>query len=143
MIGRVFDAIRQFLRNNFIAGLLATIPAAVTVFFLVWLWQQIDGPLSKFFELISGGTRDADMGPWSKFWRGLTTSQYRETIVPIIGLVLILVLVMLIGVVMRSIVGRFFLGTFEAMLSRVPLVGMLYGSVKQLGEAFITKDGES
>jgi len=143
MLGRMLDGLRQFFRNNFIAGLLAVIPAAVTVICLAWVWQYIDGPLGKFFVLVSGGGDDANLGPWTKFWRGITTSQYRDTITPLIGLVLIVITIMLIGVIMRSIVGRFFLGVVEAGVGRLPLVGMLYGSVKQLGEAFISKDGQS
>lgn len=142
MLGRFFRFVRQYLRDNFITGLLAVVPAAVTVAFLAWVWQQIDGPLSRFFALVSGGS-DANLGPWTKFYRAVTESQYERTIGPLIGLCLILLSVMLIGIIMRSIVGRVLLSVLESMVGRLPLIGMLYGSVKQLGEAFITKEGQS
>lgn len=139
---KVLRIFRRLLRDNFIAGLLAVIPAALTVACLAWVWQQIDGPLSRFFQLVSGGS-DADLGPWTRFYRAVSDSQYEKTIGPLIGLVLIVIAIMLVGLVMRSIVGRFFLSLLENAISRVPLIGMLYSSIKQLGEAFITKEGHS
>lgn len=142
MIQRSYIFIRQFLRDNFITGLLAIVPAAVTLACLGWIWKQIDTPLSKFFQLVSGGS-EADLGPWTKFYRAVSNSDYQNTIGPLIGLILIIITVMLIGLVMRSIVGRFFLSLLESAVGRLPLIGMLYNSVKQLGEAFISKDGQS
>lgn len=142
MIVNFFKSIRQFLRDNFIAGLLAVVPAAVTLACLAWVWQQIDQPLSNFFKLVSGGS-DSNLGPWTKFYRAVTNSQYEGTVGPLIGLILIVISVMLIGLVMRSIIGRFLFSVVELAIGRLPLVGMLYGSVKQLGEAFISKDGHS
>ncbi len=44
---------------------------------------------------------------------------------------------------MRSFIGRKMLKNIEVGVSRLPVVGMLYGSVKQLGDAFISQDGKS
>jgi uncharacterized membrane protein len=44
---------------------------------------------------------------------------------------------------MRSFVGRFLLGSIEAAVTRLPGIGALYSSIKQLGQAFISADGHS
>ena len=138
---KIFQFIRRLLHDYFITGLLAVIPAALTLACLAWIWQQIDGPLSKFFLLVSGGS-DTDL-PWTRIILAITDSQYEKIIGPLIGLVLILIAIMLVGLVMRSFFGRIFLSLIEGVIARVPLIGMLYGSIKQLGEAFITKEGHS
>jgi uncharacterized membrane protein len=132
---------RQFLRNNFFSGLLVTVPFAVTIACLAWIWQQIDGRLSSFFEFITGA--QSNEGPWAKLYHGITQSVFGEMIVPILGLALIFLLIVTVGLVIRSIVGRYVLNSVEAAISRLPVVGMLYGSIKQLGESFISGDGQS
>lgn len=141
MLFRVFRSFRQFLRDNFFAGVFVTVPFAVTIACLAWVWQQIDDPLRSFFNLVTGSAKKE--GPWTTLLHAITESNYSNATVPLLGLVLIIILVMIIGMIMRSIIGRVLLKSIEAMVTRLPVIGMLYGSVKQLGDAFITKDGHS
>ena len=135
-----FQKVRNFLRTNFVTGLLVAVPFALTIFCLAWFWKQIDEPLSSVFHLV--GTK-SDEGPWAKLYHGLVDSQYKDMVVPLIGFLLIVMLVTVLGVIMRSVVGRRILTSIETGVGRLPVVGMLYGSIKQLGEAFISQDGKS
>ena len=48
-----------------------------------------------------------------------------------------------LGIITRSIFGRIALRGVEKVVSHVPIVGMLYMSLKHLGEALITPEGHS
>ncbi|HLX61077.1 MAG TPA: DUF502 domain-containing protein [Planctomycetota bacterium] len=133
----VFAKFREALRRNFVTGFLVAVPFAVTIVCLAWGWQQINRPLRSIFSAVSGG--NTSESPMSK----LLSSPFGEAVVPLIGLFLILIFVVLLGIVMRSFVGRLVLNSIELGLNRLPLVGMLYGSIKQLGAAFISTEGKS
>ncbi|HEY3319143.1 MAG TPA: DUF502 domain-containing protein [Planctomycetota bacterium] len=135
---RLLRTIYTFLRANFLAGLFIAVPFAVTIIFLIWLWEQIDGPLKTFFDMAN--TREM---PWSRLMEGLRTSQYEKTLVPLAGLGLLLLTILIFGIITRSIIGRMALLGVENVVARLPLIGMLYMSLKQLGEAFVTPDGHS
>jgi len=139
MIGRLFARLAGFFRVNFIAGLFIAVPFAITVVFLMWLWAKIQGPLTRTFE-IAEGPEDT---PWNDIFIAIQSSHYDKLFVPLIGLGLILAAVLLLGIITRSIIGRIALLGVESVVSRVPVVGMLYMALKQLGEAFITREGHS
>ena len=82
-------------------------------------------------------------GPWAKLFHAVINKQVRETVVPIVGFLLLVTMVAILGVVMRSVFGRILLKNIEAAVMKVPVIGMLYGSVKQLGEAFISPEGKT
>ncbi|MEI6234767.1 MAG: DUF502 domain-containing protein [Planctomycetota bacterium] len=138
-----FKSFRSFLRSNFITGLLAAVPFALTIACLAWFWKQIDGPLSAVFHLFGVSDSKSNDGPWAKMYNGLIRSDYKDMIVPMIGFLLIVVAVTFLGLIMRSVFGRRLLQSLEGGVGRLPVVGMLYGSIKQLGDAFISKDGKS
>ena len=127
-----YKEIRKFLRTHFVTGLIVAVPFAVTIACLAWVWQQIDPPLSTVFRIVTG--TETQEGPWSK---------YRTTVVPLIGFLVSVMMVTALGVIMRSVFGRRLLKKIEAGVGRLPVIGMLYGSVKQLGDAFISHDGKS
>lgn len=131
--------VTYFLRTNFVAGMFIALPMAITVAVLVWIWQQLDGPLSTIFGFTNtaGGMGDR----LKRFAEG--TPLPEDIIVPLIGLGILMVAVLVLGILTRSFLGRFFLGVFENIVARVPIAGVLYTSVKQLGEAFISDDGKS
>ncbi|HYG75877.1 MAG TPA: DUF502 domain-containing protein [Planctomycetota bacterium] len=136
---KILKSIYAFLRSNFLAGFFIAIPFAATIFFIIWLWGQIDEPLRQVFNLAS---KPAEM-PWSRLFSGIRNSKYDEMFVPIIGLVLLLFAILFLGILARSIIGRMLLLGIENVVGRLPIVGMLYMSLKQLGEAFVSTDGES
>lgn len=139
MIVGIFKAIVRFLRANFIAGVFIAVPFAITIWFLSWAWNYIQSPLNKFFKIAAG----PDDTPWANIFDAIQSSDYNRLFVPMVSLALILFSVLLLGILTRSIIGRMALLGVESVVSRVPIVGMLYSSLKQLGEAFITTDGHS
>lgn len=98
-------------------GLLVLAPTAVTVFVLFRLLNWVDNLLGRYlrFEFVD----------------------YHR--IPGLGLVATLLLLVIVGFV-ASLIGQGPLARlWDKMLSRIPGVGLVYGSTKSLGEAFLTQ----
>ncbi|MCZ7648264.1 MAG: DUF502 domain-containing protein [Planctomycetota bacterium] len=115
------------------------LPLAITVAVLVWLWQQLDGPLSFVFGFTTAaGGMSERLNRWLQ-----GTPHAADLMVPLLGLCILIVAVLVLGILIRSILGQFLLSIFERIVASVPLVGVLYTSIKQLGEAFVSDEGAS
>jgi uncharacterized membrane protein len=66
-----------------------------------------------------------------------TVDQLLPIGIPGVGLLLTLVLVTLVGVLTSNVVGRSALETTEGVLKRLPLVNLIYTSIKDLVSAFM------
>jgi uncharacterized membrane protein len=104
----------------FVAGVFAILPVVVTVAVVIWVArfvQQFVGP-------------DAPLG------RLLGAVGFRfsndTTIAYIIGWSVVLLVIMVVGVFVEAGARGFVQRTFDALLSRLPLVGGIYGTSKQL-----------
>jgi uncharacterized membrane protein len=109
------------LRDYLLTGLLALAPSVVTLYIFFRLIDWVDGLLGRYLRF---GFVD-----------------YRR--IPGLGLVATLVVLLIVGwlatVIGRWIGGRSVVAMWEQVLTRIPGVGILYGSTKSLGEAFLTR----
>jgi len=81
------------------------------------------------FELLDGFLR-----PWiAQVWRPL----------PGVGLTVLLLLVLAVGVVVRSFVGHRIIHLYESVLNRLPFARSVYAGAKQLVEALSAGGGRS
>jgi len=140
MVRQMVEAIRSFFRVNFLAGLFIAVPFGITIGALSWVWTKIHTPLAQFFAITVGNN---DNLPWSEFASALQDSNYSKAVIPLISLCILLLCILLLGIITRSIIGRVALLGVEGMVTRLPVVGMFYRSLKQLGEAFLSSDGKS
>jgi uncharacterized membrane protein len=138
MVGRIYRSVVGFLRSNLVAGLFVAIPFFITIAFLAWIWSKINGPLTELFTTVS-----ATQGkmPWSSILSAINDSKYDELVIPVISLFVIFVGIIILGIIARSIIGRIVLSGVESVVGHLPVVGMLYMSLKQFGEAFVGPDG--
>jgi uncharacterized membrane protein len=103
------------LIKYFIKGLLFLIPVAVTVYVIIWVFQAIDGGMQQLM-----GADDA--GDW---WvKGL-------------GVVILLVGITVVGFLTSLFITRPLVRLIEKLFSRLPLVKLLYTSIKDLIDAFV------
>ncbi|HHW07904.1 MAG TPA: DUF502 domain-containing protein [Clostridia bacterium] len=102
------------IKKYFITGAIAILPLAATVFVLNWLFNVTDDLAVDFVALVTGHRI-----------KGL-------------GVLSILILVFLTGLFTANVLGRTLLNYGEALISRVPIVGVIYRTVKQIIEAFST-----
>jgi uncharacterized membrane protein len=130
---RFIRAMRSGLRINFFAGLLAAIPLMLTGFFFYKLWCWIDRPTASLFRWVHDVS-----GGWIK--APVQGDEYASILFSIFGLFFIIILMFLLGLIVRSILGHWLMGRLEWIVSKVPLAGTVYGSVKQIGQAVFSED---
>jgi uncharacterized membrane protein len=119
----------QQIGSCFLAGLLAILPVVLTLAVVAWVAgfiQSSVGPGTPFGEaLASLGLRLGSDG-WVAY---------------ALGWVVVLVTVFLLGVIVQLGAKRFFQWLLDALLTRIPLIGSLYGTSKQIVDMFDRKKG--
>lgn len=116
------------LRSDFIAGLLFIIPLALTVYVVVKLFQWLDGLLS---------------GHVSQAIYVLFDLQSPVRPIPGIGLLALLLLLLITGIGVRNYIGSRLVKLSDFILNRIPLVKHIYGTLHQVGHAFLSDRGET
>jgi uncharacterized membrane protein len=120
------------LRDYFLTGLLALGPTALTLWVFVRLLNAVDRWLGDYFKYVGLSPQNV----------GLPGDR-----VPGLGLAATLLLLILVGWIVSLlggwIGGRSLYAMWEHMLSRIPGVGMLYGSTKTIGQAIVGQRREA
>jgi|SRR5690554_247264 len=99
------------LRNVFFAGLLLILPVITTITLVKIAFQWVDGLLAE---------------PMEKFLK---------IHLPGFGLVLVVLIIMLTGFVATNLLGKKLIVFFERLVRRIPLIGGIYGTIKQITQA--------
>lgn len=92
----------------FLKGLLVFVPIAVTIFVIVWAFTGLD-----------------------KIFRGLLGIP-----IPGLGILVTISVIFFIGFLASNFVGKKLFGIVEKVFTKLPLVKLLYGSIKDIVEAF-------
>jgi uncharacterized membrane protein len=108
------------IRNYLLTGLFVIGPTALSLWALFWLLNRVDNLLGQYLRF--------------EFF------DYRR--IPGAGLLVTLVLLGFIGWIASWIGARSLFGAWEGLLSRIPGIGILYGSARSLGEALLDKKRE-
>jgi uncharacterized membrane protein len=128
-MSRVWKLVR-FPVQTFLAGLFTVLPLVVTIAIVIWV----------------GGFLDDYLGPNTWLGRRLASVGLRfaanETFAYIIGWVLVLVGVFVIGLLVEFGAQRLLRDRVDALFARMPLLGGVYGTVRQL-VAMVDKRGKS
>ena len=106
--------IGRTIRNQFMAGLLVTVPLGATVLILVWLFNSIDHILQPVINAIF----------------------HRE--IPGVGFGVTIILIFLAGIFTRNVIGHRILKWGDTLLDRVPIFRFLYRSIRQIMASFST-----
>lgn len=97
------------LISYFIKGLLVFVPIALTIFLLFWVFTKLDSVVSRIFPFIT---------------------------VPGLGILLTVVIITVIGFFASNFLGKKLFGLIDRMFTHLPLVKLLYSSVKDILQAF-------
>jgi uncharacterized membrane protein len=115
--------LQQDLKNDLIAGLLVVIPLATTI----WLVTTVSRFVLAFLTSIP-----KQFNPFN------TLNPLLQELINLgVGLIVPLLGILLIGLMARNIVGRWFLEFGEGTLLRIPLAGSVYKTLKQILETFL------
>lgn len=116
--------VRNWLRNNFAAGVLVLVPVLGTLAVFWWLFSKVTG--LGFDWLI----------------KRLSNQEYRQflrkndLLFRLLVLFLMVGLTALVGALARNFLGRRVIGLGERLLERIPFVKRVYRALKQMSEAF-------
>lgn len=108
------------VRRNIVAGLLFLLPIAITYLVLRFLFNTIDGVIYPAIQQIL-----------MYFAPRLARNLPRGT-----GIVILLILVYFIGLLGSNILGKWVGKSIQRLFLRVPIVGVIYSTAKQLIESF-------
>ncbi|MFH1563820.1 MAG: DUF502 domain-containing protein [Nitrospirota bacterium] len=118
--------VRTRLKAWFFTGLFTSLPVMATVFvawfILKFVIKLLTLPFAEFLDLPVPGIK----------W-----------IVPVAGFIITIMVILLIGFMMASLIGKSIVAWFEELLIRVPIVSNIYTGLKQLMEIFLYKGKES
>jgi len=112
-------SIRAFLKRKFLAGLVISIPAVITVLILVWFFEFIDGILGPIYSRVLGHPT------------------------PGLGFISAVILIFIIGIISTNVFGKKTIHFFEKAVVRIPVFKGLYTAIKQLVDAFSPEDKTS
>ena len=104
------------LRRYFVAGLVITVPLAISVTALVWIFGIIDG--------LTVGLVGVGVGP------------LQRAALAGLGILITLLVVVLVGAIATNVIGRRILARTESWLMMIPVFRTIYAPVKQLVVAF-------
>lgn len=106
------ESIRFTFKRKFLAGLIITIPAVITILVIVGLFRFVDGILGPMFDLLLG-THVAGLG-----------------FISAIGIIF------LVGIISTNVFGKKILNILEKVFLKIPVFKSIYTSIKQLVDAF-------
>lgn len=120
--------IYNFFRQNILAGILVTVPFAITLYILYtvgrWIVELISTAPSKLLSTVL---------------HSLPT--FSQLLNFTAALLAILIIVLIIGAVARNIVGRKLLAFSEYLINKIPLARTIYIATKQIIETLMGRGG--
>ncbi len=119
---RFVSRVAETLRRDFIAGILVFVPVGFTVIAILWILEQLDNAiLPRIFKAF-----------------GLSPDQ-----IPFVGVVFTLAVILLLGAMTRSFIGRAALSAWESAVDRVPFARSIYSLLKKFLQAVLQTDTNS
>jgi uncharacterized membrane protein len=106
---------KRSLKNYFITGLIVIVPIAVTF----WITYSLLLWLDQVFILD---------------WIGVS--------IPGLGLALTLALILVVGFLGHNVLGQWTVDQLAAVVNRIPFIGPVYGSLRQIMNSLVSQRGE-
>ncbi len=116
------------LRRYIVAGLLFVVPLVLSIYVVVRLFFWLDGLLNRQASYII------------YHFLGKDTSAHP---IPGIGLLALVLILLVAGFSVRNFIGRRFVKLSEYLLGQIPIVGHIYGTLQQIGYAFLSDRSET
>ena len=115
---------KRRLRNIFLTGFVVTLPIALTIFILNFLFKSLDS-LSPIFT------------NWLIFFGAPLPEGYR---IPFLGMIITFSIVFFIGALTNNIFGKKIIHFMENIVERIPFVRPIYKGTKQVVSSFAAID---
>ncbi len=128
---KLMSTLWRRIMGCFLAGLLAVLPLVLTVAIVVWVTSFVKDFIGP--ETFLGRTLKslgAKVGP----------EDQNQTVAYVIGCMLVLATVLVLGLIVELGAKRYLQRLVDALIKRIPLVGNIYGTSRQLVEMFDQKN---
>ncbi len=113
---------KSMLKTYFLTGLLVLTPITITL----WVLGLVLGAMDQTLTLLPDSWQPKHLFGFN---------------LPGLGTILSLAFVFLVGLLAQNFIGQTLVQWWEALLRRIPLVGPLYTSVKQVSDTLLAQDG--
>lgn len=110
-------------RASFLAGLAVVLPGVITLAIVKWLFGTISSFTDILLFFLPESVTHDETGQVRWYWS-------------LLALVVAAVLVTLIGVLARNYIGRRLIDLADNLMLRVPILNKIYGTIKQVDQAF-------
>jgi uncharacterized membrane protein len=124
---------KRFLASsqaNFWAGLAIVFPAVVSVAVLLWLFKSVASITDTLLIFLPPKLTHGEDGLMYWYWK-------------VVALVVAVCLICLVGLLARNYFGRRIIEWVDAALLRIPLLNKIYGTTKQVNDAFSSSNKTS
>lgn len=112
-------------RGNFLTGLAVLLPTVLTLALIKWIFGTIATFTDLLLFFLPKQITHADGGKGPMFWYWSLGA-----------LVLAVLLISLVGLLTRYYIGKQLVEWLDTTMLRVPLLNKIYGTIKQVNEAF-------
>ncbi len=134
-----FERIKRFVRDNLLSGILVVVPLVVSVYVLVklsvWLYNTI-----VFLPINYERIEQALSSVFPSFFAQWIMNSI-HILEFITAIVVLLFLTALVGLFTKNRAGKWTVSVGERIVDRIPLMGMVYSSLKQLLQAIFSGRG--
>lgn len=120
------------MKKYIIAGLLVWLPLAITIWVLLWVVGVLDGVFRWLLQAAGAVLPAGTDGPLNAL-----------ASIPGLGVVLLLAGMLLTGVFVANVFGRWWLAQWDRILSNIPIVKSIYTSVKQVSDTLFSSSGQA
>lgn len=112
-------------RASFLTGLAVVLPGVLTFAVVKWVFGTVSSLTDLLLFFLPRSWTHADNGNGDMYWYW-----------SLLALVLAVAMVTVIGLLTRYYMGKRMIAWADAMMLRVPVLNKIYGTIKQLDEAF-------
>lgn len=117
-------SMRKKLKNTFLTGIAAIIPIAATIYIILF----IIGFLNRIVDIVPARFQLKNLLPFP---------------VPGLDIFIALILILVLGLIVKSYIGNKIVQIGERIVARIPLVSGIYGAVKKLVDALFSEKANS
>ncbi len=114
------------LGNYFFSGLFITLPIIVTLFLILFLIRNIGAPASQFVFI-----------PLLEFFdKSMPSSGIGKIAIDFFSMLVVFAILTFLGAISQFIIGKMMISVSEKIINKIPFVGKVYKTVKQIVDTF-------
>ena len=120
------------IRNYLVTGILVWVPVIITISVIAWGMGILQGIFTSVVDVIV-----------TFLPANLASDVAKIKDVPGLGVILVLLVLFITGMMAANFLGQWFLRVMDSMLSNIPIIKSVYGSVKQVSDTLFSSSGQA